>query len=480
MSLKKQAISGLFWTFGQQFSSQLIMMAVQIVLARLLMPEAFGLIAMLQIFISLGNTLMDSGMTNSLIRTPQADQRDYSTIFFMNMGISSVLYLMIFLFAPLASDFYRQPQLTPILRVYAISIIIQALVAVQTTRLTKAMNFRLQMLMELPATLLGSGAGLWLAYRGYGVWALVWMYLTRSTIWAALHWIFADWRPALIFDREKFKTHFSFGYKLTLSGLLDTIYTNSYSVLIGRFFNISQLGFYDRAFAFRSIPLNTISSALFKVSYPMFSSIQHDDVRLKSVYKRVMQQVLFWVAPLMIYCCLVAKPVFSWLLTEKWLPAVPYFQILCIAGILFPLHVYNLNILNVKGRSDLFLKLEVVKKLMITILIICAMPFGIYGLLYSQVISTVLAFLINSFYSGKIINYPTMEQIKDILPTLLLALLVGLICWSANHFFIGRIEFNDFIVIAMNSLFFAILYIGGAIIFRIPAVLEIKQIIFKK
>jgi O-antigen/teichoic acid export membrane protein len=480
MSLKKRTINGLLWTSGQQLSSQAIAMVVQIVLARLLMPEAFGLIAMLTIFIAIGKSLVDSGMTVSLIRTQHADQRDFSTVFFMNLGMSLLLYLFIFLFAPFVSDFYKQPQLTSILRVYAITIIIQAFVAVQTTRLSIAMNFKLQMLLELPATLVGSGLGLWLAYEGYGVWALVWMYLIRSIVWASLHWAFIDWHPTLLFDKQRFKTHFNFGYKLTLSGLLDTIFTNSYSVLIGKFFNITQLGFYDRAATFRNIPLNTISSALFKVTYPMFSSIQDNDIRLKTVYKKVMQQVLFWVAPLMLFCCLVAEPAFRWVLTEKWLPAVPYFQILCIAGILFPLHVYNLNILNVKGRSDLFLRLEIFKKIIITILIIGAIPFGIYGLLYSQVISTVLSFIINSYYSGALINYPTVEQFKDILPILLLAMLSGGICWLMNHYFINENGLNDFTFIALNSLFFTFLYMAGAFIGRIPALFEFKKIILKR
>lgn len=480
MSLKKQAINGVLWTFGQQFSTQVISLGVQIVLARLLMPDAFGLIAMLTIFIALGKGLADSGMTNSLIRTQHADQRDFSTIFFLNLGISIAIYLLIFFCAPLVSHFYKQPQLTAVLRVYASTIIIQALVAVQTTRLTKAMNFKLQMLMELPAVIVSSGLGLWLAYKGHGVWALVWMYLTRSTIWAALHWVFADWRPTLLFDRERFKTHFNFGYKLTLSGILDSVYTNSYSVIIGKFFNIAQLGFYDRAFTFRNIPLTTISSALFKITYPLFSSIQDDDLRLKSVYKKIMQQVLFWVAPLMVFCFLVAEPAFRWVLTEKWLPAVPYFRILCIAGVLYPIHVYNLNILNVKGRSDLFLRLEIAKKIMLTILVICAIPFGIDGLLYSQIITTILAFLINSFYSGQIINYPTGEQVKDILPILLVAALNGCVCWLINYYFIARTGINDFPIIVFNGLLFALLYLGSAYICRIPAVFEFRQMILKR
>ncbi|MFC0775994.1 lipopolysaccharide biosynthesis protein [Terrimonas alba] len=477
MSLKQKTIQGLFWTLGQQFSGQLISLIVQIFLARLLVPESFGLIAMLQIFIALSKSLVDSGMTNSLIRDNKIDQRDYSTVFFINIFVSFFLYIIIYFSAPLVSRFYEQPQLTSIIRVYSLIIIIQALNAVQITKLIKEMKFKLQMILELPSIILGSFVGLYLAYNGYGVWSLVWMYLIRSIIWTLLHWSFSKWTPDFIFDLKKLKYHFHFGYKLTLSGLLDILFKNSYSVLIGKFFNITQLGYYDRAVTFRNITQDSISTALGKVTYPMFVNIQDNPVRLKLVFKQILMQVLFIIAPLMIILSLIAEPAFRWILTEKWIPAVPYFQILCIAGILHPLHVYNLNILKVKGRSDLFLKLEIYKKIMMTILIICSIPFGIYGLLYVQILISIFSYLINAMYSGKLVNYSLYDQIKDILPIILLAIISGIISWLFIYLSIKHVLLPDPAIIIITCIFFIIVYFGLAAFFKLSPYEGFKKLL---
>jgi O-antigen/teichoic acid export membrane protein len=480
MSLRKKTVSGLFWTFTQQFSVQLINFIAQIILARILLPAEFGLIGMIAIFISVGNSLMDSGMTSSLIRTHNASQKDFSTVFWINLFASALLYILLFFCAPLIADFYKQPVLTLVIRIYTLTFIIRAFVGVQTTILTKEMNFKLQMSMQIPSVIIGGIAGIMLAYRGYGVWSLVWMNIVQSFLFTIQHWLRTKWHPTFIIDKECLKFHLKFGYKLTLSGLLDTIYNNIYNIIIGKFFSATQLGYYTRAQTLQTFPVTNIATALNKVTYPMFASIQHDNEKLKEAYKKLMQQVIFWIAPLMTCFVLIAEPLFRFVLTDKWLPAVPYFQILCFSGILYPLHAYNLNILNVKGRSDLFLKLEIYKKVFITVGVFCALYFGIYGLLYFQLISSLFAFAVNTTYSGRMIGYPAKEQIKDILPLIGIAFCVAAIIFPLNRFLIISNHLHDLLSMITVGLLYWILYLAINWILKVPAITDFRQLILKR
>ena len=433
MSLKQKGLDGVLWTFGQQFGTQIIQFIVQVILARLLLPEEFGLIGMLAVFMSLGNSLVDSGMSSSLIRTRDPDERDFSSVFFINITVSIVVYFVLFFSSQLIANFFNQPILSDIVKVYCLSFIIRAISSIQYVRLTILMDFKTQAILRLPALAISSIVGLVLAYKGYGVWSLVYIQLANVTLESILIWFQVKWRPSFIIDWNRLKRHFNFGYKLALSGIIDAIYSNIYNILIGRYFSASLLGYYTRADAMKQLPVSSISSALNKVTYPLFSSVQDDNVLLKSVYKRLMKQVLYWIAPILVIAGVLGEPLFRFLMTEKWLPAVPYFQIICLGGIMYPLHAYNLNILKVKGRSDLFLKLEIVKKSLITIGLLIAIPFGMFGLLWMQVVFTILAFFINTFHSGKIIDYPLLEQLKDVVPILGLAGLLGILVFLVDQ-----------------------------------------------
>lgn len=411
-SLKKQAISGVIWTFAQQFSVQIINFVVQIILARLLMPEMFGLIAMLSVFIAIGQTLMDSGMTSSLIRSKDPDQIDYSTVFMTNMLMSTAVYLLTFLAAPYIAIFYTQPVLKDILRIYALTFVIRSFVAVHVAKLTKEMNFKTQMKLQVPSTIVGAIVGVVMAYKGFGVWSLVWLNLTQTIVFTVQNWIFIPWRPSLVFNKEKFKYHFNFGYKLTLSGLVDTVYNDIYRVVIGRFFSPASVGFFNQAETLRLFPVAQLSAVLGKVTYPLFSNI-NDDVALKNAYRKTMKLALFIVIPTMFVLMVIAKELFVFILGEKWLPAVLYFQILSLASIVRPIGIYNLNILKVKGRSDLLLKLEIVKKIIGVVLIAIALPFGIIALVISHVVFSYVSTVINMIYSGRLIDFKIWEQIKD-------------------------------------------------------------------
>jgi O-antigen/teichoic acid export membrane protein len=339
------------------------------------------------------------------------------------------------------------------------------------------MNFKLQMTIAIPS-LIGSGAlGMFLAYKGYGVWSLVWMGVCQSFLSTVQLWCRTAWVPSFVFNIAKFRYHFKFGYKLTLSGLLDTIFTNIYQIIIGRFFVPAQVGFYTRADSLKQLPVSNISVALNKISYPIFASIQNDNIRLKNGYKQIMQMVIFVVAPVLVIMGVLAEPLFRFLFTDKWLPAVPYFQILCLTGILYPLHAYNLNILNVKGRSDLFLKLEIIKKILLAIVILVSINFGILGLIWGQVIASVLAFFINTHYSGRFLKYNAWQQIKDILPLVMLAFGAGFCVWLLDY---GLNNLSDIVRLIVGGFIGLVIYLGFSFVFKIESIRMFKKIILRK
>lgn len=478
MSLRKQATSGLIWTFSQQFGTQIVGFIVSLVLARLLLPEEFGLIGMIAVFISVGKALVDSGLTQSLIRSKKLDQEDFSTVFYFNLATSIFIYGIIYFGAPLVANFYDQVILTPILRLYCITFIITAFSAVQLARLTQKMDFKTQTLVAIPSIIIGGIVGVVMAYMGYGVWSLVWNQIFTALVSTVQLWIYSKWSPSFVFSIKKFKEHFNFGYKLTLSSLLDRVFSNIYLIVIGKYFAPAQVGFYTRAQTTKQLPVQNISAALNKVTYPLFAKIQEDDVRLKRVYSQLMQMVVFVITPVMVLLAIIAEPLFVFLFTEKWLPAVPYFQILCATGILYPIHAYNLNVLKVKGRSDLFLKLEIIKKIVIIIAIAITIKFGIIALIYGQVFTSIIAFFINTHYTGKFINYTAWQQIRDIVPIILLATFVGGIIFLVKEFPLSN-QLNIVKIISCGLLA-GILYLGSAYLLKLNSLDYLKKIIFKK
>ncbi|HRP31124.1 MAG TPA: lipopolysaccharide biosynthesis protein [Agriterribacter sp.] len=476
MSIKEKTISGIIWTLAQQTGVQGVNFLVQLCLARILLPEAFGLIAIVQIFIAIGNALMDGGMTASLIRMEKPDQRDFSTVFFINLLSSIVFYLILFIAAPYISEFFKQPLLTPIIRIYPISFVIQALVGVQTAKLTKEMNFKLQMYMQIPATFCGGLVGLLLAYTGAGVWSLVWMQLTTAFLFMIQHWFRTNWRPSFIIDREKLRFHFNFGYKLTLSSLITSIYIHSYTLIIGKLYSATQLGYFNQANTLRMFPVTNITIALQKVTYPVFSSLQHNNEKLKQAFKKITSLVFFIICPVMMSLILLASPLFRFALTEKWLPAVPYFQILCISAIVYPHSLYNLNIVLAKGRSDLHFKLELLKKGSSVLFFLLIIPFGIWGVVYASALSMFIQAFINALYSGRMINYSFRSQVLDIMPTVLIATSSMFIVYFLQVFMDSVANTGDLTKIIFGLFAYFLFYIFMSYFFRIQSMEEMKII----
>ena len=476
MSLKQQALKGMFWTFIQQMSTQGIGFIVSIILARLLLPQEFGLIALLGIFIGIGNVLINSGLTESLIRTENPTDDDFSTVFYFNIIISIIIYITIFFIAPFIANFYNQPLLTDITRVYGIVFIISAFSIIQNTRLIKEMNFKKQTIINIPSLIIGSSVGITLALYGFGVWSLVWSAIAKTAAVNIQLWWWSPWLPSLKISKKKIKHHLNYGYKLTLSGIIDTLFKNIYTIIIGKFFNPMQVGFYNRADTLKQLPVNNFSNVLNTVTFPLFSKIQNDDAKLKSVYKKIMQMSVFLIAPTLLFMATLAEPLFRFIYTEKWLPAVPYFQILCFGGILYPIHSYNLTILNIKGRSDLFLKLEIIKKILVTLVILISFHWGIYGLLYGSVVVSVFILFVNTYYTGKFIHYRTFEQLKDLSPAILLAFFSsGVVLLFDN--LIKTYLFSDILRLILGSLLGIFIFGTFAYLFKLNSFLEIKSIV---
>jgi O-antigen/teichoic acid export membrane protein len=480
MGLKQKAVVGLLWSFGQQFSSQIISFSISIILARILSPSEFGLIGMLSIFIGLSNTLMDSGMTSSLIRTQNADQKDYSTIFVLNMLGSISLYIIIFFSAPYIANFYGHPILKDVVRIYSLTFVFSAFMGVQSAKMTKEMNFRLQMLIQIPSIVLGGILGITLAYNGFGVWSLVYMYVFQGFLSSALHWIYSGWRPQVKFYPDKFQQHFGFGYKMMLSSLITTIYDNLFTIIIGKYYSAAQLGFYSRALALRQMPVSNLSAALRKVTYPLFSSINHDNFKLKDVYKRLIQQVIFWIVPLLTLLIVIAEPFIRFLFTEKWLPAVPYFQILCVTGMLLPLQNYNINIIKVKGHSGIILKIQAAQRSFGILGILLVIPYGIYGLLYFQLFATIVDYNIGAYFGGRMINYSIVEQVKDIFASVSLAVIIGFCTGFLDRYLDRSFSLPDISRLVIASLFYFSIYLSLSSLLKLPAVRDFRELILKK
>lgn len=430
MSLKQKTFRGVIWSAVERFSTQGVQFLFGILLARLLTPNDYGMIAMLTIFMAVSQTFIDSGFGNALIRKPDRNENDKATVFFFNIFMAAACYGVIFLAAPFIAKFYNMPQLAVILRVLAINLIIQAFGSIQRLNLTIDLNFKTLAKVSFSGAIVGGTAGLICAYNGFGVWSLVVQQMTTMITRVSLFWILVHWRPKCFFNKTSFKNMFGFGSKLLASGLLNTLYDNVYDLIIGKVFAAATLGNYTRASHFANFPSSNVTGIFQRVTYPVLSKIQDDHEKLRKGYLKFLNIATLVIFPLMIGLAALAKPFILFVLTDKWIEVILILQIICFAQMWYPVHAINLNILQVMGRSDLFLKLEIIKKIVgITILCI-TLPHGIIAMCYGQWVSAAISLVINTFYSGKLLNAGLLTQLKMYIPTLLNSLVMGAICLS--------------------------------------------------
>ncbi|WP_296122498.1 lipopolysaccharide biosynthesis protein [uncultured Bacteroides sp.] len=431
-SLKNKAVRGAKWSFIDNIANVGVAFLVGLVLARLLTPAEYGIMAMIAIFIAISTSIVDSGFSNALIRKVRIERIDYNTVFFFNLVVSIALYAILYAAAPAISDFFKEPVLTDVLRVLGWVLVINAFGIIPRTILVRNIDFKTQTKVSVISSVASGVVGISMAMTGWGVWSLVWQQLSRQFLNSLFLWLFCKWIPVWEFSVKSFKEMFNFGYKLLLSGLLDTVYKNIYYVVIGRFYNSAQLGQYTRAEQFNTIFSSNLTSVVQRVSYPVLSSIQEEPERLREAYRRVIKLTMLVAFACMLGLAAVAKPLIIILIGEKWMPAVVFLQIICFSGMLYPLHAINLNILQVKGRSDLFLKLEIIKKIIAVGPVAIGVFYGIEYMLWGGVLTSFIAYFLNSYYSAELIHYPTKEQLKDIFPTFAVSLIVAAAMWSLS------------------------------------------------
>ena len=470
-SLKNKTVKGVSWSFIDNLASSGISFLVGLVLARLLTPSEYGIMAIITIFIAVSNSIVDSGFSNALIRKTDAKRVDYNTVFIFNLIVSTALYVALFFLAPIISDFFREPLLVDVMRVIGWVLLINALAIIPRTLFVKEVNFKTQTKVSLIASVSSGVIGIGMALSGMGVWSLVGQQLSRQLLNTLFLWVYCKWRPVWEFSVQSFKELFGFGSKLLLSGLLDTVFKEIYSLVIGRCYTAAQLGQYTRASQFNQIFSSNLTSVIQRVSYPVLSSIQDEPERLREAYRKVIKSTMLITFACMLGLAAVAKPLIILLIGEKWLPAVGFLQIICFSGMLYPLHAINLNILQVKGRSDLFLRLEVIKKIIAVGPLLLGVFFSIEYMLWGSVCTSLIAYFLNSYYSANLINYPTKDQVKDILPTFVVSFVTAAAMWSLT-----LLPFSNWLLLPLQCLFGIVLAMLIYERLHLPEYVEVKQL----
>lgn len=412
-SVKQQTISSVKWTAIEKFGLQGIQFLLGLIMARLLAPSDYGTVAMIAIFLAVSQSFVDSGFGIALVQKQNRTEIDFSTVFYFNIVMAVLCYMFLFVIAPWVSEFFETPILCTILRVQSINLLLNSLMQIQVAKLTIDLNFKTLAKRSLLATLVSGVLGVILAYLGFGVWALVFSGLSNTLVNLIFIWICVRWTPQWFFSWQSFKELGSFGSKLLASGLLHTIYTNMTTLVIGKCFSSKDLGYYNRGTSFATLPVDTMNSILHKVTFPILAQIQDDDKRLVKVYRKY---ICIMSIPIFMGCALLAalaKPILLLLLTDKWADAIIYLQIFAFAIMFDHICTINLNLLKVKGRSDLFLKLEIVKKTIAVAILFAAIPFGVFGICVSKVIYTQIAVYINTYYTGKLFGLGYWTQVRD-------------------------------------------------------------------
>jgi O-antigen/teichoic acid export membrane protein len=466
MNLKQKALNGILWVSLDLVMVRGMAFATSIYLTYLLRPEEFGLIGMTAVFIAIGNVLVDSGLSESLIRTKEDSNIQYCSVFYVNVSLGLLIYLVFFFLSPLIADFFDQQRLTKIIRIYSLSFVFTSFSMIHLTRLIKKMRFKRITALSLPGAIFGSAAGISLGYMGYGVWSIVAMYLVTQALQVLMVWTFSDWRPKFLFSRKEVEKHINFGYKLLIAGVINALFNNIYNVVIGKFFFVKNLGYYERSYAFSHQPVTILSSIINKVAYPTMATIQDNKEKMAKVYKNLFQVSFFLITPVIAIVIAISENLFEVVFGNNWLPAVPYFKILCVAAIFYPINSFNLNVLKVFGKTNWFLKLEIIKKLVVALGVTIGVFFGILGLLYSAVITSIISVFINSHYSNKLIAYSTKQQIFDLLPTTILSIITYLLIVGLDQL----IEINSKMLLMAIQIFWGLaFYMSISFFARIPA-----------
>lgn len=462
-SLKKQALSGMLWSGIQRFGTLGIAFISNLVLVRFLDAEVFGAIGILLVFVAISQSIIDGGFTSALIQRKDASQTDYSTVFFWNLGVSAVMVILLYLSAPAIANYFHSPILSKVLRVQSVLLIIHAMCVVQSAKLTKSLSFKALSIRSVTANFAGAVVAIVMAYKGYGIWSVVTQELVAATVGSILLWVLCGWTPSLTFSWKSFKGMFKFGGFIFLSSIVETLYTNVQSFIIGRAFSISDLGYYTQAKKLENVPVSSASTMLAQVLFPVYSSISDDYNRLKGMVRRNMAMVTYISFPAMLLLAILARPILVILYTDKWLASIPMFQILCLGGMFHAINVCNTMLFKALGYGGVYFVLQTVKRVVCLVFILFSIQFGLYPMLWTIAAALLISYVINVIYTHKYFRYTISEQLSDIMPNLILSLLVGAALWYAMDYI--SVESN-IVNILMGIGIYSVLYLGVSAAFK--------------
>ena len=421
----KGVITNFIWRLAERCGAQLVTFIVSIVLARILEPEDYGKIALVTVFTTIMQVFVDSGLGTALIQKKDADDLDFSSVFYFNFIVCLLLYMIMFFAAPFIAAFYNDPIYTPIVRAVSLTIIISGIKGIQQAYVSRHMLFKRFFYATIIGTLISAAVGIFMAYSGFGVWAIVAQQLTNTTIDTLVLWLTVKWRPKKMFSLQRLKTLLSFGWKMLASSLLDTVYNNVRSLIIGKVYSSSDLAYYNQGDKFPNVIVTNINASIDSVLLPAMSNVQDERAVVKSMARRAIKVSTYIMAPLMVGLAVCAETIVCTFLTDKWLPSVLFLRIFCVTYMFYPIHTANLNAIKAMGRSDLFLKLEILKKIVGITLIAITVKFGVVAMAYSLLLSTFISMIINSWPNKTLLNYSFHEQMLDIIPGILIAICMG-------------------------------------------------------
>lgn len=474
-NLRGKTLRGAGWSFVDNIANQGVSFFVGLVLARLLTPQEYGLIGIILLFIAVFNTIVDSGFTNALIRKKDVKDVDYNTIFIVNMVLSLLLFALCYFSAPYIASFFNEPQLTPLTRVMGVIVVVNAFAIIQRTILVKKIDFKTQTKVSFISSVASGLLGIGMALAGMGVWSLVGQQISRQLLNSLLLWLWGSWRPRLQFSLDSFKEQFSFGWKLLVSSLIDTVWREIFQVIIGKYYAAAALGQYTRAKQFGDIFSSNLTNVVQRVTYPVLSSVQDDKEKLKQGYRKIIKVTMFVAFVCMLMLAAISRPMIEVLIGNQWAEAAKMLSILCFNMMLYPLHAINLNMLQVQGRSDLFLRLEIIKKCIAIIPLCVGIFIGIYWMFSLAVVTGFISFLINSYYSGKYLNYSSYLQLKDISASFILSFFV-----AAVVYLISYLPLSSYILLPVQLIVGLVLLIVLNEIFMLDEYKIIREIIISR
>lgn len=472
---KTKILSSLFWKFAERIGAQGVNLIVSIVLARILAPEDYGIVALVTIFITISNVFIETGLPTALIQKKDADDLDFSSVFYCNIIMSVIIYIIIFFASPFIAHFYNNEQLSPVLRVLAITVLIAGLKSVQNAYVSRKMIFKKFFICTSIGTIGSAILGIYMAYKGFGVWALVAQQLTNTIVDTVMLWITVKWRPIAKFSFYRLKQLFKFGWKMLCSGLIDAIYNELYGLAIGKIYKPEQLAYYNRANQFPKVITVNIDGSISSVMLPALSNEQDNKEKLKNMMRRAIKTSSFLLFPMMFGLAAVTEPLIKIILTDKWLPAVPLMQLLCFSYMLWPIHTINLQAISAMGKSDIFLKLEIIKKIIGVIALVISIPFGIKFMVVMKIVTSIISSFINSYPNKKLLNYSFIEQWKDIANSFIISIIMIIVVNMINC-----IELNLYIQLVLQIIVGIVTYIVLAYILKNESLTYIKENIEKR